>query len=136
ASTDAREAGFLEVMKSNPGIEVISKNRYAGPTVATAKDQSMQMMDQLKGADGVFCPNESSTMGMLGALRDSQLAGKIKFVGFDATAALIDELKASDIQALVAQNPTRMGYLSAKTSVEHLNREKVEPIIDKGVKLV
>jgi ribose transport system substrate-binding protein len=136
ASTMAREDGFMEVMSANPGIEVISKNRYAGPTVATAKDQSMQMMDQLKQADGVFCPNESSTMGMLGALRDSQLTGKIKFVGFDATPALIDALKAGDIQALVAQNPTRMGYLAVKTCVQHLNGEKVEPTIDTGVKLV
>jgi ribose transport system substrate-binding protein len=136
ASTDAREAGFMEVMKQNPGIEIISKNRYAGPTVATAKDQSMQMMDQLKQADGVFCPNESSTMGMLGALRDNQLTGKIKFVGFDATPALIDALKSGDIQALIAQNPTRMGYLAVKTCVQHLNGEKVEPMIDTGVKLV
>src|SRR4051812_2463640 len=33
ASTEQREAGFLEAIKANPGISVISDNRYAGPTV-------------------------------------------------------------------------------------------------------
>jgi ribose transport system substrate-binding protein len=136
ASTEEREAGFTEVMKANPGITIVSDNRYAGPTVATAKDEAMKLIDQLKQADGVFCPNESSTMGMLGALRDNGLAGKIKFVGFDTSPGLLDGLQKGDIQGLIAQDPTRMGYLGVKTCVAHLHGEKVEPVIDTGVRLI
>jgi ribose transport system substrate-binding protein len=136
ASTDDREAGFLEVMKANPGIQMLVTNRYGGATVASAKDESMKLIDQLKQADGVFCPNESSTLGMLSALKDNNLASKVKFVGFDATPALVDALKAGDIKALVAQNPTNMGYLGVKTVVAHIKGEKVDPVIDTGVKLV
>jgi ribose transport system substrate-binding protein len=63
ASTEEREAGFMEVIKAAPGITILSDNRYSGPTVATAKDEAMKLVDSLKQADGVFCPNESSTMG-------------------------------------------------------------------------
>jgi ribose transport system substrate-binding protein len=136
ASTDERETGFLEIMKANPGISILVDNRYGGATVASAKDESMKLIDQLKQADGVFCPNESSTLGMLGALKDNNLTGKIKFVGFDATPALVDALKAGDIQALVAQDPTRMGYLGVKTCVAYIKGEKVEPIVDTGVRLI
>lgn len=136
ASTDERETGFLEVIKKNPDIKILVDNRYGGATVASAKDESMKMIDALKQADGVFCPNESSTLGMLSALKDNGLAGKIKFVGFDATPALVQALQAGEIQALVAQDPTNMGYLGVKTVVAHIKGEKVEPIIDTGVRLV
>jgi ribose transport system substrate-binding protein len=136
ASTDQREQGFMEVMKKNPGITMLVDNRYGGATVASAKDEAMKLVDKLKQADGVFCPNESSTLGMLGALRDNGLAGKIKFVGFDATPALVDALKKGDCQALVAQDPTRMGYLGVKTCVAHIKGEKVDALIDTGVRLL
>ncbi len=136
ASTDERETGFLEVMKANPGITITVDNRYGGATVASAKDEAMKLVDQLKAADGVFCPNESSTLGMLGALKDNNLAGKIKFVGFDATPALVDALKAGEIQALVAQDPTRMGYVGVRTCVAAIKGEKVDPVIDTGVRLL
>lgn len=136
ASTDERESGFLEVMKANPGISILVDNRYGGATVASAKDEAMKLVDQLKQADGVFCPNESSTLGMLGALKDNGLAGKIKFVGFDATPALVDALKAGEVQALVAQDPTRMGYLGVKTVVAQIKGEPVEKMVDTGVRLV
>jgi ribose transport system substrate-binding protein len=136
ASTEQREAGFHNVIRANPGITILSDNRYGGATVASAKDEAMKMIDLLKQADGIFCPNESSTLGMLGALRDNGLAGKVKFVGFDATPPLVDALKKGEIQALVAQDPARMGYLAVKTCVEHLNGQKVEPTIDTGARLV
>ena len=136
ASTEHREAGFMEAIKKHPGITVTVDNRYGGATVASAKDESMKLIDKLKEADGVFCPNESSTLGMLGALRDNNLAGKIKFVGFDATPALVKALRDKEFVALIAQDPTRMGYMGVKTVVAHIRGEKVGPEVDTGVKLI
>jgi ribose transport system substrate-binding protein len=45
-------------------------------------------------------------------------------------------LKNGDLQALVVQNPMRMGYLGVMTLVKHLQGEPVEPRIDTGVVLV
>ena len=58
ASTEHREAGFMEAIKKHPGITVTVDNRYGGATVASAKDEAMKLIDKLKEADGVFCPNE------------------------------------------------------------------------------
>jgi len=41
------------------------------PTIAAM----INMFDKLKEATGIFCPNESTTFGMLVALRQSKLAG-------------------------------------------------------------
>lgn len=136
ASTAEREAGFLDVIKQHPGIELIVENRYAGPTVSTGQDAAMNLIDKIREADGIFCVNESSTQGMLLALRQTGLVGKKAFVGFDASPALVAALNKGDIQALVAQNPAKMGYLGVVTAVKALRGEKVEPAIDTGCVLV
>jgi ribose transport system substrate-binding protein len=136
ASTTERETGFLDALKKFPDITVISDKEFAGPTVATAKSKAMNLVDPLKQADGVFAPNESSTLGMLGALRDIGLAGKIKFVGFDATPPLVEGLQKGEFVALVAQDPNKMGYLAVQTCVKHIRGEKVEPLIDTGVRVI
>jgi ribose transport system substrate-binding protein len=136
ASTEEREAGFLEAIKKNPDMSMLVDNRYGGATISEAETASLNLLDQIKQADGIFCPNESSTMGMLLALRQNNLAGKIHFVGFDTSAPLIAALKAGEIDALVAQNPTKMGYLGVKTCVSAIRGEKVEQSIDSGVQLI
>ncbi|HYD84049.1 MAG TPA: substrate-binding domain-containing protein, partial [Opitutus sp.] len=136
ASTTARENGFLDVIKRHPGLELIVENRYAGATVSTAQDAAMNLLDKIREADGIFCVNESATQGMLLALRQTGLVGKKKFVGFDTSPALMAALNKGEIAALVAQNPTRMGYLGVVTAVKHLRGEKVETEIDTGCELV
>jgi ribose transport system substrate-binding protein len=136
ASTTEREAGFLDVMKKNPGIEITVENRYGGATASEAQSTALNMIDKLREADGIFTPNESTTFGMLLALRQNNLTGKAKFVGFDTSPPLLDALGKGEIQALVAQNPTKMGYEGMKVAVAAVRGEKFEPSIDSGAKLV
>jgi ribose transport system substrate-binding protein len=136
ASAGAREAGFLEVMKETPGIEVTVENRYGGATAPEAQTSAMNMIDQLREADGIYTPNESTTFGMLLALRQNNLAGKAKFVGFDTSPPLIAALQKGEIQALVAQNPRKMGYEGLKTAVASLRGQPFEQHVNSGAQLV
>ncbi len=136
ASTDEREAGFLEAIAKSPEITIISKDQYAGATQGEAKTASLNMLDKLQQADGIFCPNESSTLGMLGALDQSGLTGKVKFVGFDATPALVDALRAKQIDVLIAQDPRKMGYEGVKVCVGALRKEPVPATIDTGTAVI
>jgi len=138
ASTTAREEGFLTKMKAvAPGVELISSDQYAGATRDTAKRASENLLNRF-GNDlaGIFCPNESSSAGMLLALQDISKAGKIPFLGFDASQAFIDAMKAGQMQGVVLQNPFKMGALGVKTMVDHLQGKTVEKRIDTGVVLV
>jgi ribose transport system substrate-binding protein len=136
ASTTEREEGFLEAIGKNEEMQVIVSNRYAGATTGEAKTVSMNLLDRIREAGGIFCPNESSTLGMLLALRQTNLAGKIKFVGFDTSPPLVEALQKGEIDALVAQDPTRMGYEGVETLVEHIRGKPVATIVDTGVRLV
>ncbi len=138
ASTEQREAGFMQEMKAKfPGIEVVSSNQYAGATRDTAKGASENLLNRFgNDIQGVFTPNESSTTGMLLALQDMKLAGKVVFVGFDSSPSFIEAMRNKQMHGTVLQSPFNMGYLGVKTMVEHLLGKPVEKRIDTGVALV
>ncbi len=135
ASTDERERGFLEVMGEHAGIEVLVDNRYAGVTAGEAKTTALNMLDDLRQADGIFCPNETACVGMLLALKQEGLAGQVRFVGFDSSPPLVAGLAAGEIDALVLQDPRAMGRRAVEAMVAHLDGQAVEAVIDTGVVL-
>ncbi len=142
ASTMERERGFLDVMTENPGLEVVSPNQYAGATAETAYQASENLLARFKsesgslGIDGIYTPNESSSFGMLRALQDAALAGKVILIGFDASEQMVRALENGEFDALVLQDPVNMAYLGVKTMVSHLRGEEVPERIDTGVTLV
>lgn len=141
ASTTNREKGFLDEIARHPGIRVVSANQYGGATTESAYRASENLLAPLKKGgkldiDGIFCPNESTTFGMLRALQDSKLAGTVRFIGFDSSEKLVQALSGGEIDALVLQDPFKMGYLGVKTLVDHLNGKEVPRRVDTGVTLV
>jgi ribose transport system substrate-binding protein len=141
-STLEREAGFLDAIGSRSGIEVVSSNQYGGADVEGAYTKGEALLSRYKNPDGslaiagVFTPNESTTLAMLRVLQDNGWAGKVKFVGFDASDTLVKGLSDAQIDGLVLQDPVNMGYLGVKTMAAHLRGEKVEPHVDTGVRLI
>jgi ribose transport system substrate-binding protein len=73
---------------------------------------------------------------MLLALDKAALAGKIRFIGFDASDKLVEGLRAGKIDALIVQNPFKMGYLAVKTMHDVLKKQKIEARIDTGAFVV
>jgi ribose transport system substrate-binding protein len=141
-STSRREEGFLRGLKAFPQIEILSSNQYVGADVEGAYKRAEALLARYKaadgslGVDGVFAPNESSAFAVMRVLQDSGWASRVKFIGFDASEGLLAGLRGGAIEALIVQDPVRMGYLSVVTMVHHLRGEKVESRIDTGVHLV
>lgn len=136
ANLSERQDGFVKALEKYKDIHVVSKYRSDKPTAEDAIAAAESMVDELKNADGLFCPNESTTEGMLKALQSAHLNGKIKFIGFDTSDLLVQALKNGDIDALVAQDPTRMGFFAVETVVNQLRGTKAPPVIDIGVRIV
>jgi ribose transport system substrate-binding protein len=138
-STGKREQGFLDAMKANPGIEVVSSNQYVGADVEGAYKKIEAILNTYKngngslGVDGIFAANESSSFALLRVLQDNGWTGKVKFVGFDASPNLVKGLREGGIDGLVVQDPVRMGYTAVQTMVAHLKGQPVEKWIDTGV---
>ncbi|MGD8540370.1 MAG: substrate-binding domain-containing protein [Candidatus Aminicenantes bacterium] len=142
ASTTNREEGFLESLEEFPEITLVSDEQYAGATRAQAQQASENLLLRFKDEqgnltiDGIFCPNASSTYGMLQALRRQRQAGKLIFIGFDSDDPLVKGLEQGEIHGLVVQNPFQMGFLGVKVMLDHLRGVPVEKRIDTGVTFV
>ena len=139
ASTEEREAGFLDTLKKEfPQIKIISADQYAGPTRETGYQASQNLLNRFgRDVNGVFAPCEPPTIAMTKALRDiGKAGGKVKMIGFDAGSQSVADLKRGDVQGLVVQNPVLMGYKGVMTMVEHLQGKPVQKRIDTGVVLV
>jgi ribose transport system substrate-binding protein len=138
ASTTDREEGFLQEIKAKyPDIELISTDQYAGATRDTAKRASENLLQRFGSeVNGIFTPNESASVGMLLALQDINKAGKIAFVGFDATPQFVEAMKNNQMQGVVVQSPFAIGELGVKAMVDSLLGKPVEKRIDTGVMMI
>lgn len=116
-STEDRADGFIDYIKKNaPRIRIVA-DEYGGGTRGKAARGAALMLEKYPDLDGIFAVNESTSDGMLRALRQAGLAGKKRFVGFDTTDFLLDGLARQEINGLVVQDPRQMGYLSMKAAL-------------------
>lgn len=134
ASTLLREQGFEETIHTQfPDIAIVDK-RFGMADFAKSLAVTENILAAHPDLDGIFASNESST---LGAARAIQARGaKAKLVGFDWSPAIEQDLRSGVIDALMAQDPFRIGYDSVATCVKAIRREPVPKIQDLPARLV
>lgn len=133
-STEQREEGFLETLKSEfPGVTVISSSEYAGTTPEQSLDKATQVLGKYRNeVNGIFAVCEPNANGVLIALKETQLAGKVKFIAFDSSEDLIRAMTEGTCHGIVLQDPVSMGYQSVMTIVKSIRGELVEKRIGTG----
>lgn len=132
-STEQRETAFLDTIRKSPEIVVISdEQRVTTDSVEAVRVSSSLLVTHGENVNGIFTVCESLNKGMLKALQDKQLAGKVRFIAFDSDPQLVDAMQNGQIDGIVLQDPVRMGYESVKTMVAHLQGQPVEPVISTG----
>jgi ribose transport system substrate-binding protein len=114
-STTDRERGFEDVIaKEYPAIEIVA--RQFG---MSDRSRSLAAAENILAAqpdlDGFFCSTEPSCTGLALALKGRGLNAKIKVVGFDSNEVMIEDLRNGTYNALVVQDPFRIGYEAVKT---------------------
>lgn len=137
ASTALREDGFLSTIKEKfSGIQVVSSDQYGGATVDSAYRVAENLLNRFADLDGMYAPNEPTTYACMKALTDLGRGSKVHLVGFDASEKLIAGLRSGAIDALVVQNPFRMGELAVTTMAKVIRGETVPATVDTGCTLV
>lgn len=133
-STEQRENGFLDTLKAEfPDINILTSDEYAGVTPEDALAKATQVLGKYADeVDGIFAVCEPNGSGVLKAIEELGLAGKVKFVTFDPNKPLIDAMKAGTVDGIVLQDPVKMGYEAVMAMVKHLEGETVEKRINTG----
>ena len=135
ATSDMRERGFKEQIAKYPEIELV-QTLYCQSDAARGMAVTEDMLTSTPDLAGIFAANEPGAMGCVRALESRGVAGRVKLVAFDAADAEIDALERGTIQALIVQNPFKMGYLGVKSAMRAIRGEPVEKRIDTGVSVV
>jgi len=135
-STLDREAGFEEALqKESPGLHIVAR-QFSMSDRAKAMAAAENFLTALPDLDGMFASAEPGSVGAALALKSRGLAGKVKLVAFDAGDDLVLDLKDGSIDALVAQDPFRMGYEAVKTLVDKLHGINPPKVIDLSATVV
>lgn len=117
-STDAREQGFIDEVKRTR--MTLIDPVYLGADINDIRKTAEHYL-KLHGAelDGIFTPNEMTTVGVMAELRRSPHHGRIVHIGFDFNRFLLQALQKGEIAGLVLQQPFVMGYQGVKMAVKN-----------------
>ncbi len=135
ASTMEREEGFAQTLKEEfPDIRIV-QTAYGMADRAKSLAVTENILNAHPDLAGLFGDNESSSAGMMKALRDRRTS-RVRTVAFDSNDQLISDLMDRVLDAMVLQDPFRMGYESVKAIGMKLRGEQPPPQIDSGVYLI
>ena len=129
-----REEGFAEEIKKFPGMSIV-QTVFGMADRAKARAATENVLTAHPDLDGLFADNESSSAGAVMALK-ARGTKRVRMVAFDANDQLVSDLRDRHIDALIVQDPFRMGYESVKALGIKLNGEDPAKHIDSGVTLV
>jgi ribose transport system substrate-binding protein len=131
-----RESGFLDTIKAEfPGLEVVGL-QYSDSDRSKALSVAEDFLSRFPDLAGLFGSNESAAVGAFRAVQNRGKKGHVKVVGFDASSDLLEALEDGTIDALVVQNPFRIGHDAVQAAVAALRKQPVEKRVDTGVVVV
>jgi len=131
ATSIQRQQGFEQELKKYPGIKLVAV-QYDQSDIATALSEMENILTAHPGLKGVFAANEPGVIGVVHALSERKMVGKVKVIGFDNAPDEVNALKAGQIQALIVQNPYQIGYQGVAEVVSLLKHHAVPHSVDTG----
>ena len=136
ASPDQSVTGFKEqVAKKYRALNVLPE-KVADAQAATG----LSIMKDLTATDmdlrGVFVSNIIMAEGASQVVYNKSSGDRINYVVFGSNDKLVKSLQDGTIDALVVQDPFRMGYDGVKTALAASKGEKVPATIDTGANLI
>jgi ribose transport system substrate-binding protein len=130
ASTMDREKGFTEVMaREFPNVRIAGR-QYGMSNAARSRAAAENILTANPDLVGLFASAEPGSIGAALALKARDLTEKVSLVAFDSSETMIEDLKSGAIDAMVVQDPQRMGYEAVRTLVQKLRGESPPKRLD------
>ncbi|MDR0465125.1 MAG: ABC transporter substrate-binding protein [Treponema sp.] len=127
-----RRDGFLERIASRyPNIQVLEV-QYGGGDHLRSSEIAKAVINANPDLRGYYGANEGSAIGVVNAINELGIAGRIAVIGFDSGKAQLDAIRSGLMYGAVQQNPVGIGYETVKAAVRALNGETLPTIIDSG----
>ncbi|WP_018151021.1 ABC transporter substrate-binding protein [Leeia oryzae] len=130
-----RVGGFKKYIETHSKLKIVGPF-YSQSQMATALNQTTDVLASNPDLKGIFGANEPTAVGMGRALVQSGKAGKVVAVGFDGNQDLQQFVKDGTLSATAVQGSYQMGYLGLKTVAKILEGKPVPKFLNTGVVMV
>lgn len=130
-----RVGGFTDYIEANSDIEIVS-TLYSQSQMATALNQTTDILSAYPELDGIFGANEPTAVGMGRAIVQAGREGSLVALGFDGNEDLQQFVRDGVLEAIAVQGSFQMGELGVQTIAKILAGEDVESFINTGVVVV
>jgi ribose transport system substrate-binding protein len=120
-STVLRERGFDEtIVKEFPNIPIVAR-QFGMADPARSRAAAEDILTAHPDLAGLFASSEAASLGSIQAIRNRGLSGKIKLITFDFSKTHVEALRDGTINAMMVQNPFRLGYEAVKSLNDRLH---------------
>lgn len=130
-STSDREQGFLDITKK-AGLEIVI-DQSIGDRIKNTRKNSFETIKKMSNINGIFTPNETTTLGVLINLQNLNKQSNIVHIGFDSHEIFIKALKKNTMDGFIIQNPFQMGYQGVHNIYKVMQGEEIDSKIDMDV---
>jgi ribose transport system substrate-binding protein len=130
-----RVGGFKKFIEKNSKLQVVG-TYYSQAQMATALNQTTDVLAANPDLKGIFGANEPTAVGMGRALVQSGKAGKVAAIGFDGNEDLQNFVKDGTLAAIAVQGSYQMGYMGVKTVADAVAGKSVPKFVNTGVVMV
>jgi ribose transport system substrate-binding protein len=126
-----RRDGFVNYMKQNePKITIVDIQYSGDPLKAT--DLAKAIIAAHPKLKGLYGSNEGAAIGVVHAVQELGITGKLKIVGFDSGKDQVDAINSGLMSGAITQNPVGIGYETVKAAVSIIKGQSVPKTIDTG----
>ncbi|WP_332878684.1 ABC transporter substrate-binding protein [Massilia sp. S19_KUP03_FR1] len=130
-----RVGGFKKYIAAHSKLQIVG-TYYSQSQMATALNQTTDVLASNPDLKGIFGANEPTAVGMGRALAQSGKVAKVVAVGFDGNEDLKNFVKDGTLYATAVQGSYSMGALGVKTVISIIEGKKVAPFVNTGVVMV
>ncbi|WP_457298333.1 substrate-binding domain-containing protein [Phyllobacterium sp. P5_D12] len=123
---------FVDYLKANSKLEIVGPY-YSQSQMATALNQTTDVLAANPDLKGIFGANEPTAVGMGRAIVQAGKAGEVVAIGFDGNEDLQAFVKDGTLVATMVQGSYQMGELGVKAILDIVGGKTAEPKIDTGV---
>ncbi len=127
-----RRDGFVAEIKAKyPNITIVDIQYGAGDQLKSA-DIAKAIIQAHPNLKGIFGANEGSAIGVVNAVKELNMSGKIVVIGYDSGKDQLDAIRSGLEAGAITQNPYGIGYRSVEAAVKVLSGASVPKHIDTG----
>jgi len=128
---DRRDGFVNRIKEAYPDINIVDIQYGSGDHLKST-DLAKAIIQAHPDIKGFFGANEGSAIGVLNAVNELGMNGKIVVIGYDSGKQQLDAIRDGTEAGAITQNPVGIGYKCVESAVKALNGETLDKVTDTG----